>query len=245
MARKLSEIERMIHSRVDDFRSYLDKNLPGRLLQIIRRIETESSIFIFSGVIRDFFLGREDIRDIDLVLEKPIDIDTYFADVPIRKNSFGGYKILYDDIPVDLWYIRDTWAYKFQKVFDFYPGVGVFQTAFFNFSNIIFSLSENKFYFSNHFTRFLRDKEIDIGYPINANYDLCIVNTIYYSQKLNLKVSDNLKLFILQHYKPSSSFIEDVQKKHFGSVLYDSDMIQSFMEDIRSELVSSKKLPNI
>lgn len=228
MAKKLNEIEKLVESKSEDFYKYLQNIIPYSLMNIISSISQETNVYLFSGLIRNYFLGVYDYRDIDLVLESAVDVKNYFKKCNIQINSYGGYKIAFDDIPVDIWFAKDSWAYKVQKVFDFDLAKFIFQTAYFNFSAIIFSLNEKKFYYSKHFLRFLQNKKIDVVFPINKSYDLCIVNVIYYAEKYKLKISNHLINEIIKYYNYQNHDFDNCQKKHFGYVKYDSKYIRDF-----------------
>lgn len=232
MAKTLNELEMFVESKSKDFYQYLVGLIPLELVNTISIISKKTDVYIFSGIIRNFFLNIRDIRDIDLVLEKKIDIHEYFVHSQIKENSFGGYKILYDTLPIDIWFAKDSWAYKVQNVFDFDLGKYLFKTAYFNFSAILYSINESKFYYSKHFLRFLQNKEMDIVFPINKNYDLCILNTIYYSEKYNLKVSKNLATEIFSYYYNSIHDFDKVQLIHFGKIKYDLLSIENFIKKI-------------
>ena len=65
----------------------------------------------------------------------------------------------------------------------------------------------------------MRDKKIDIVFDINPLPELCIVNTIYYKQKLNYEVGDKLKEYIKANLQPMEKLLA-VQEKHFKNIIY-------------------------
>lgn len=226
MAKKLSDISEQVESSTFPFLEYLRKNIDSEILTIINSISEKTSVFIFSGVIRNFFLGINEVRDIDLVLKNAVDIHAYFDGFTIKKNSFGGYKISKKGLNIDLWILENTWALKHhQKSLDFDLELYIPSTAFFNFSAIVFSVNEMKFHKTKHFLRFLRDRQIDVVYKPNANYSLCIVNSFYYSDKFHLRISSHLKKHLFYLYKYYKNDIESTQLKHFGKILYSSNEI--------------------
>ena len=232
MAKTLEELEIFVESKANEFYQYLSDLIPSPLMLTILSIAKETDVYLFSGVIRNYFLGIKDVRDIDLVLEKPKNINKYFPNSQIDKNEFGGYKVHYSNIPIDIWFANDTWAYKIQSVFNFDIGKYIFKTAYFNFSAIIYSFNEKKFYYSKHFLRFLQNKEIDIVFPINKNYDLCILNTIYYSENYKLKISKNLSNTIIGYYYGHSHEFEKIQLHHFGEIKYDLTTIDKYIKNL-------------
>ncbi len=235
MAKTLDEIEEFVESKNEEFLIYLQKVVPTSIFKIIMQISETNNVYVFSGIIRDYFLGRAEIRDIDIVIEKPINIGKYFENCKIEKNNFGGYKIYCCEIIIDLWYAKDSWAYKVQSVFDFDIGKYIFKTAYFNFSAILYFINEKKFYYSKHFLRFLQNKEIDIVFLANKSYDLCIINTIYYSKKYNLKISKALAKEIVNDYLLKKHEFDSVQMKHFGKIKYNLHEIDTFIQNIKKD----------
>ena len=225
MAKKLSDIKSFIDGSNIVFLDYLNANLKISILDFIDEINKKTNIYIFSGIIRNFFLGKKKFRDIDIILKDKIDLNQILSKYESHKNSFGGYKITIDNITLDLWYLEDTWMFQYEKIFDFYIEHNIPDTAFFNFSSIMYSISEKKFYYNYDFLRFLRDKKIDVVNKINPNYPLCIINSLYYSEKYNLPLSEKLKDFIKLIYKRNYTNYSLIQIKHFGKVIYSDDDI--------------------
>ena len=196
----------------------------------MRKLEDISlitDVYLFSGIIRNYFLHIYRKRDVDVVIGKEIDIDAEFNNLPIKKNSFGGYKIEFPSGPLDLWYIKDTWAFQHsQKTLPFHLEKKIPDTSFFNFSSIIFSLNKKKFYYNDHFIRFLKSKELDYVYKYNPNYPLCVVNTFYYSDNYHLHISNRLISFIKELHNCNSFDYEVVQSKHFGKIFYSNEEIK-------------------
>ncbi len=227
MAKRLSDILQRIEGSGEEFKAYLQRILNHNVYEALDHLSVVTDVYIFSGVIRNFFLKVSDYRDLDIVLGDDVDVQDYFENSRIRQNSFGGFKIYSDDTSIDLWTLNKTWAFKHQSSFQFQLKELMPSTAFFNFSAIIYSFRESKFYASNRFCQFLRDKKIDLVYEPNANLPLCVVNTFYYEDKLGLKVAARMKRHILSLHKRLHTEYRTVQEKHFGKILYsDNDILQ-------------------
>lgn len=67
-------------------------------------------------------------------------------------------------------------------------------------------------------------------YLPNANYSLCVINTIYYSEKYKLKVSDKLKSYIKKSVKNGLVDVEKIQISHFGRTIYSVSEIKHKIE---------------
>ncbi len=207
----------------------LDRDLFGRILEISRL----SNIYIFSGVIRDYFIQSKGIRDIDVVVDSDIvnEIPQIFSDSNIRKNSYGGYKIDFKGIYVDLWHLEDTWTLKAVPVlFEFVEYMP--KTAFFNFSSIVYDFNKKQFYYTVDFLKFLKNKRLDYVNELNPNHELCIVNTFYYSERFNLKIAKRLKELIAKWDARTRKDYKDVQLKHFGKVLYSDRELETRLEHL-------------
>jgi hypothetical protein len=221
MAKRLSDIEKNINESVDSFIDYLRLNFNSKVIDLIGEISEVANPYIFSGVIRNYFLKKTNNRDLDLFVDRFFDIEPMLNRYEYELNSFGGYKVNIDGTKVDLWFLKDTWAIsKSQLSIDFELLKYIPHTAFFNFSSVIFSINEKKFFYTKHFVRFLRDKKIDIVYEPNPNEALCIVNTFYYHDILKLKLGNKLKTHIKKIANSKLKDTLNVQVKHFGNVLY-------------------------
>lgn len=249
MGRKYSDIEEFIEDSNLDFIKFLNRNLSNEVLTFVNELEQLTNVIIFSGVIRNFFLKKRVIRDLDLILVDRIAIEELIkSSMVINKNSYGGYKIKIGQINIDLWFLEDTWAFKYQKTFNFSElDKLVPSTAFFNFSAIIFKMREKVFHYSIDFVRFLRKKEIDVVYEPNMNYKLCVVNTYYYSKKYDLKISDKLKKFIRHIHLSGDGNYRQTQIKHFGRVLFSNIRINKLVLGNTSSLkkIDDNKKPKM
>jgi hypothetical protein len=233
VAKKLADIQKMVDAAAEPFYEYLTSTIEPEALNHLNTISSRTDVLIFSGIIRNYFLGLNEHRDIDIVLEKNVDIEKIFSDYKIKRNSFGGHKIFLPHVHIDIWSLAETWAIKKQPVHAFLSKGHIPYTAFFNFSAIVFSLHDKKFYYTKDFLRFLRDKQIDVVYQPNANYDLCVVNSIYYSEKYSLRLSPHLMGFLYYLHDKSKKAYEDVELKHFGHVLYSNEEISDRVKKFR------------
>lgn len=221
MGKKSSDIRQIIDTSGPRFYKYLHDLIQDDIIDKLDSLSLKTDVYLFSGIIRNYFLKIYLKRDIDIVIGQEIDIGEEFKGLPINLNSFGGYKINYPSGPLDLWFIKDTWAFQhYQKTLDFQLEKAIPNTAFFNFSAIIFSFNKQQFYYSNHFVKFLKDKKLDYVYGYNANYPLCVVNTFYYADKYSLKISERLMNYIRNIHVSNKYDYDEIQMKHFGYIMY-------------------------
>lgn len=232
MAKRLSDIDKEIRESNDLFNIFFVENISYSIQKFILNLRRQTDVYLFSGIIRDYFLFKNNelfIRDIDLVIKNNVVLDKLLRDTDAKKNSFGGYKFVIDDISIDIWTVEKTWGLKYYpSLFPTDLYANLLKTTFFSFSSILYHFNKNKFIYDVNFKRFLRDKELRLVLPENPYPELCIVNTRYYSETRKLKLNKNIISYIQKH-KHISSF-EHVQKKHFGKVIYTNNDMQIWIK---------------
>lgn len=233
-------IKTKIESENDKFSNYLKERLDNEVLEFINMLEDQTSLYLFSGIIRDYFININDnyndnieIRDVDLVFDGQLQMESVLNGYVFEKNSFGGYKVKIGDTDIDIWNLHDTWGLKRQELSHKSDSLNNLpNSTFFNFSSILFSLHEKEFIVGEPFLHFYEKKEIDIVYKENPYPELCVVNSIYYHKKTNLKLSKKLRSYILDHKNIERSRLQNVQLKHFNEVIINDEEFDLFFERI-------------
>ena len=237
----------------DKFENYLQTKLDKKALEFVRVLSEELDLIVFSGVIRDFYLNHHgEVRDLDLVVKHNFhhleSIINNFEEVQYNKNSFGGYKIKISNLTIDIWNAEDTWAFKERKMQQdcIFIEENLPKSCFFNFSSIVYDIKRKKFINSKNFQKFLKTKTLDIILEANPYPELCVINTFYYQDKFELKISKNLKNYIKENFNkiPSHRF-ESIQVKHFNQVIYPFDILKSRVDNLlpinRKKRIKNKK----
>lgn len=221
------------------FRAYLERICDGtNAIEYLDELACAHNILIFSGVIRDYFLGWDEKRprDIDVVIldvANLIDIMDFIKPLPYKKNHYGGYKASVGNITIDIWPISQTWGIRKKNL----PPTpeNLIQTAFFNFSSVAYKYNEEEFVFSDEFFRFMDSHKLDVVMEENPLTGLCIANTVYYSKKYNLPVAERLLDWIDSHYDPLMDY-EIIQLEHFGEIVHSNDEIEKFIDLISNRM---------
>jgi hypothetical protein len=239
VAKRLADIKKQIEDKADEFSSHLDEILSDEVLDIVRHLQAKTKVYLFSGVIRNYFLKRGyDLRDIDFIIEDDLDIEKLFPNLYIRQNSFGGYKIKLEYLYIDLWVLNKTWGLNQGQPnlpFDELERLERLpETTFFNFSSILFLMNEKKFITRKPFLRFLRDKKLDVVLEENPYPALCIVNSFYYADKFRLKLSNKLKQYIIEHYNDNIDHFDNIQLKHFDRIIYKKKDLQKKLDNLQN-----------
>jgi hypothetical protein len=226
------------------FVKYLKNKLGSEAFSFLEELSSFSNVFIFSGVIRNYFIKYNgEIRDFDIVISSNYElVENFISKFNYNKNSFGGYKLQIGLLKIDLWHIEKTWAFTKQVVIpELFENYNLPNTAFFNFSSIIFDFKNHDFIFNSNFKRFLETKEMDLVLEKNPLPQLCIINTIYYTQKFRLPVSEKLKKYCLSHFNKYNELeYQNIQIKHFNEVKYPYSYLKTYMEIFDNNVVSVK-----
>jgi len=226
VVKRYSKISEDVDSKASKFYRYLENALEGEAFDFIKSLTLETNVYLFSGIIRNYFLHNYLIRDVDLVVGTSVDIPKILKESAFSVNSFGGYKFKLGSKKFDLWVVENTWALNVEKKIDWKLFSYLPKSVFFNFSSIIYSINDKKFFYTEDFLKFLKTREIDYVFRENLKKDLCIVNSIYYSEKYDLTISPRLYRLINRWQKKYKFDLEKAQLKHFGEVLYSQENLE-------------------
>jgi len=214
------------------FVPYLYVNFGTEIITMLDKLSSVTEVLIFSGVIRNFILDKRGSRDLDIVLTDKVAIEEFFDPSLLRRNSFGGYKIHYNGLTIDLWYLEETWDLKDKMVLPFDLMSYIPSTAFFNFSSVVYNYTSKKFIASKDFLKFIKTKEMDIVNERNINKHLCIVNTFYYRDTYSLKVSTRLAKYVKKYFAVLPDKYDAVQIKHWGFVRYSKGILSNMVNNL-------------
>jgi len=238
--KELTDIQ--IEEKSKYFLEYLENVSQKEIIEFIKNLSAFSHIFIFSGVIRNFFLDfNENARDIDLVYQgEDAPLNEFLKNYEYRTNSFNGYKIILGNFTIDLWKIDSTWAIQNAKLkIELFNQYVLPNSTFFNFSSIVYDYFNREFIYSDKFIEFINSNTLDLVLEENPLPQLCIVNTLYYKEKFGLKISENLKKFCLKNFsKFNAEDYDNIQLKHFGEIKYSYSDIEKYIKIFRNKISS-------
>ena len=99
---------------VDEITEYLQNYPPA--FEVFSRLIDIGDIYVMGGILREYRdRGKiKDIRDADFsILIHDFDAwNRLISEIPNKINRFGGYKFLCSGLVVDVWNVKDTWAFK-------------------------------------------------------------------------------------------------------------------------------------
>ena len=220
-----------IQKQAASFGQYIDRVLSeNNAKELIDSVSAQVPVFVFSGVIRDFFLNKYAIRDIDFVImnSKEVNIPlSLLRPITIGKNRFDGYKLLSKDLTIDCWDVAKTWGIRQEGMKE--TAESLLKTAFFNFSAIVYDYNRKEFLISDDFCKFLVTHTMEVIFPKNPKIETCIVNTLYYADHFDFKIGRSLRNWIIKNYRLDLDFAS-AQMRRYQQVFYSNEVIRFFVE---------------
>ena len=144
-------------------------------------------IYLFGGVLRDLaLLGRKGFAsDIDLVVEGDWEhLMDHLKTLGAKQNRFGGFRLMVDGWPIDIWNARETWAIR--EGFVQYRGIeSMTETTILNWDAILMNWRTRKVITRPEYFREIHDRVFDIvlvenpnplGAAVRAFRHLCLKN---------------------------------------------------------------------
>ena len=181
---------------------YLTKHHPARIL--FNGLQELGDMYLIGGVLREIKdNGRIiSLRDMDVVLnttnEKKYEQFLYSYSPEI--NRFGGYRVQCQDLIIDIWLLRQTWAYSKQVIKcdskDYAQMLP--RTVFLNIDAIIYDMKNDKWY-DTEYQKAMKTRVLDIVLEENPFIELNIVRSIVLKQKYEMAFSDKLREVIKKY----------------------------------------------
>lgn len=238
MDKRFEDIQLQIDQQSQGFLLYLKTFvLDETTWDILQIVAQQTYIYVFSGVIRNYLLGFHSNRDIDFVV---VNLDhvhippSYKQYIRYRKNSFGGYKLSVNNLTIDVWDIRKSWAMLVNRNLRPTPYT-LIKTVFFNFSAIVYDVRRRRFIYDDAFLSFYSTRIMDVVNEINPNPALCIVSTMHYASTYGLGMNVHLCRWIVEHNYPHLNY-ELAQLNHYHTIIYSNDKVAYFIAKCKAAL---------
>lgn len=225
------------YNHQSDFWSYISKDvLGGELPTAFKRYEDNKSLYVLSGVIRDYYMGKklDRVRDVDFVVDEKICFPkAILNEYQGKRNTFGGVKLIVNEVAVDVWSLGETWGIIDGRM---KPDIeSLLKSVFFNCTAIVYDVAQRAFIADESFKRFVEEKELDIVYEKNPNEPLCVVNAFYYHDKYQAHFTNRLRKWIVETDKSITDY-ESVEQKHFHKIIYTNSDIKKRIIKLTEEV---------
>lgn len=199
-----------------------------------------SLLNLIGGVLREYKDKGDiqELRDIDIIID--ITSEEAWEKLLHRynsmRNSFGGYKMLCKDFVIDVWILKETWAYKEDIIscaeseyIKYLP-----ETVFLNLDAIIYDLKRGIWY-DQQYCKAMKSGEIDIVLERNPHLLLNIVRAFVLKKRYNMSFFNKLTDVVKREININKDFVKDlihIQEKRYRKVIMCQNEISQIMQTL-------------
>ncbi|MBM7112385.1 hypothetical protein [Archangium primigenium] len=209
------------------------------------------TMFLFGGTLRDLLaLAPSTVpRDLDLVVAGTTrqELESVFQQELVRVNRFGGLHLVTHKLPVDMWTLESTWAFRERLV----PG-GEFsdlpRTTFLNVEAIAAEFHTRpgraRTLYTRDFFRGIQERQVEINLEDNPFPALCIVRSLITAQRLRFSLGPRLVRYFLHHARriPLEE-MEAIQRSHYGRVRINRHTLHMLNRLVREQASHTRLQP--
>ncbi len=207
------------------------------LCSFFNTILKHSDLYLFGGAARNYLDNDfENIRDLDFVVKFRNNYDTletYISNsISFSRNSFNGYKLMCDNVSIDIWEMENTWAFKQKKLTP--SPENLLKSVFLNVDSVVYSMNQKRFVSEcdYHYKDILDNKILDIVLEENPSIELNLLRALVLQQRYELNFSNNLKS-LFSKYQNNINFIDtllQLQKKHYKKQIFTRERIENVLK---------------
>ena len=232
----------------------LDKKIDNRIMLIKQKNNIVSSFFeeiinynpiIIGGFIRNV-INEEESRDIDIVLNNnnhgEIEQLVNKYNLNYKKNQFDSYKITFDDIVIDIWYIENHNLFK-KRIYENSVD-NLKETTFINYDSLVYEINTKKldidYYLECMCSLTIDFVGNDAAIKNNPTNYLSIVKIFNICYKKNMSISKRVNDYILSLYFNDREVIITKLKKEYEKH-YNCDMSNELEKYITDYFCKNKQ----
>ncbi|WP_456292610.1 hypothetical protein [Pseudomonas sp. AK106] len=217
-------------------------NSPKRadVLGLIKHLSVVGEVLVFGGLLRDIALfGAKSFNsDIDLVVDCPAsDLSGFFTDSRwnVVRNKFGGYRLEVGGWTVDVWPVRETWAFKYANV-KYIGRESLLRTTITNWDSVAYSFKDGVIISDPSYLDCLISGELDVVLIKNPNEVGVLTRLIKAICDKRAKILMPRLLNYLKEELPkwTANQIVAAQEDMLGKVYLSRDEYYSFRDEIYS-----------
>lgn len=223
-------------------KEYLAKHFPAQIL--FEKLKKLGHVYLIGGVLREIRDNGKirSLRDIDIILdtEHETEYRDFLRGYSPELNRFGGYKVVCQDLIVDIWLLNQTWAYSANVIKcdkkDYSKLLP--RTVFLNMDSIVYDMTTAKWY-DEEYQKAMETKILDVVLEENPFLELNIVRSFVIKKRYKMDFSDKLKSVIKKYAYDYSEKEEDVVLR-----LYETQIMR-YKKEILSKWEFEKILKGI
>lgn len=196
---------------------YLEKKASenNKLVKLLKKLDNYGDVILIGGAIRDIILKKTNPRDLDLIIDTDQDLEPIMREFKnYKKNRFGGFKLEFDDIEIDLWSIENHWAFK-NKILETKIDNLKYST-FLNFDSLWYNVTKKSKEY-DIFNQCLKSNVIDItleesNIQLNPTKAINIVRMLNIKNEWELEFSVKSKTYIKDWVKKNNNYLDELYK---------------------------------
>lgn len=210
----------------------------------IEGLSKAGKIFIVGGGVRDI-INNNEVDDLDIIIKlRKEKLSKLIFDLQCnyKTNKFGGYKIYFSAIVVDIWSIDDNWAFKENVLSKKVSNIS--KSTFFNFDSLVCNLYNEKVY-SHYYNECIRTRVLDIiirkeDYLTKAYLPEAIVIKAFTLKVIyDLEFSDAVKTYIQNFIDNDTNAIRKIfgySTKEYRKNIMENLSIETFEKSLKTYL---------
>ena len=186
-------------------------------------------------------------RDLDIILayvstEK---LSELFSKNVKGRTGLGGLKLQVKDWSIDMWPLKDTWAFREGKIagngFSDYP-----KTTFLNIDAVAIQLfakgRKKREIYSNGFFEAICTKTIELNYETNASPSTCIVRALRIADQFKFSIGPKLARYMVSSLNRTDlEEMASVYQLRYMSKSFSVDILNKCLKSIEDQLRTSAK----
>lgn len=214
-----------------EIEKYLKKYPPAQIL--FEKLVEIGDVYIIGGLLREYKDNNQinSLRDADfsINIKHKEKWEKVIKDIPNQKNRFGGYKFNCSGFIVDVWDVKETWAFR-NKIIDvdeteFFKYLS--KSVFLNVDALIYDLSNNRWN-DAIYLQAMEKNEIDIVLEKNPFIELNLLRSMILKRKYKMDYSKKLANMIYDYSKIDKSFVNkllDIQDKRYRKIVLTKESV--------------------
>lgn len=246
---EIKKLERDLRTRLGRFIATDSKRYHPHLYRTLEEIRRKNyPAYLCGGAVRDLLLcNSRTPRDLDIILgyiskEK---LANLFSENVKGKTGLGGLKLQIKDWSIDMWALKDTWAFKEGKVagngFSDYPKI-----TFLDIDAVAIQLFANgrkkRAIYSKGFFEAISAKTIELNYEENPSPAKCIVRALQIANKFKFAIGPKLASYMVSYVNQMDiEEIAEIYQRRYMSKSVSVDILYKCMRSIEEQLKTSAK----
>lgn len=233
-----------IVSNTDAFKKrvirFFDSPKQAEVLVFVQHLSKVGEVLVFGGLLRDIALfgAKRFNSDIDFVVDCSVDeLAKFFlsGNLTYSINKFGGYRLEVGGWSVDVWPVRETWAFKHAGV-EYKGRESLLLTTITNWDSVVFSFLDRQIVADSCYLEQLKAGELEVILINNPNRMGVLVRVVkaICDKRARVLMPKLLGYLKEELSRWSADDIVSAQKRLLGRVYLSKEEYYSFRDEIFS-----------